>query len=340
MRPETIQQFNTLKRNMARTYNVRNVAHKFNVAPSIEQKLNDAIVATNPMLQKINVVPVNEIQGEKVFLGVASAVTGRTNTKKQDRVPRNLVDLDNDGYQLYKTDSDVCISYEQMDVWAKFKDFASRYSRAVQHRMGVDRIMVGWYGTSVATQTDLVANPQLQDVNKGWLQIIREKAPTQILKKDEQGTQPIVLGDDYANLDELATDLKFMIGEPFKADPDLVFLVGSDLIARHHLRLYHAQGETPSEKEKVENQQVIKTFGGLPSFSFPGMPSRLAMVTSFNNLSLYFQSSSWRKQVIDNPRRDQVEDYNSRNEGYVVEQYQKIAFVEPDQLKFKEELTN
>ncbi|WP_163832239.1 phage major capsid protein, P2 family [Spartinivicinus ruber] len=335
MRTETQQKFNKLKRDLAHTYNVSNVAHKFNVTPTVSQKLNDKIVASNPLLQKINVIPVDELQGEKVFLGVSSSVTGRTNTKENDRQPKNLVQLDNDGYQLYKTESDVCISYEQMDVWAKFKDFASRYSNAVQHQMGVDRIKVGWYGKEAAPQTDPKKHPLLQDVNKGWLQIMREKAPGQILSKGDD--KPIILGTDYPNLDALAIDLKYMIGEPFQADSDLVFLVGSELIGHYHMRLYHLQGETPSEKERIENQQVIQTIGGLPSYSFPGMPSRLAMVTSFNNLSLYFQSSSWRKQVVDNPRRDQVEDYNSRNEGYVVEQYEKVAFIEPDQIQFKGE---
>ena len=56
------------------------------------------------------------------------------------------------------------------------------------------------------------------------------------------------------------------------------------------------------------------------------------LVTSWDNLSLYYQDSSWRKQAVDNPKRSRVEDYNSRNEGYVIEQIEKIALTENVEL--------
>ncbi len=36
--------------------------------------------------------------------------------------------------------------------------------------------------------------------------------------------------------------------------------------------------------------------------------------------------------TIENPKRSRVEDYNSRNEGYVIEQLEKIAFTENVEL--------
>ncbi|WP_164568877.1 P2 family phage major capsid protein, partial [Pseudomonas viridiflava] len=45
-----------------------------------------------------------------------------------------------------------------------------------------------------------------------------------------------------------------------------------------------------------------------------------------------YQDTSWRKQTIENPKRSRVEDYNSRNEGYVIEQLEKIAFTENVEL--------
>jgi hypothetical protein len=36
---------------------------------------------------------------------------------------------------------------------------------------------------------------------------------------------------------------------------------------------------------------------------------------------------------VDNPKRDQVEDYNSRNEGYVVETPEKFVAVEFSKVK-------
>ena len=50
-------------------------------------------------------------------------------------------------------------------------------------RQALDRIMIGFNGTSIAKDTDIVANPLLQDVNKGWLQKQREENPSRVLKK-------------------------------------------------------------------------------------------------------------------------------------------------------------
>lgn len=60
------------------------------------------------------------------------------------------------------------------------------------------------------------------------------------------------------------------------------------------------------------------------------------MITSWDNLSIYWQEDSWRRSTIDNPKRDQVEDYNSRNEGYVVEDYEKFAAIESGNVVFKD----
>jgi len=51
-------------------------------------------------------------------------------------------------------------------------------------------------------------------------------------------------------------------------------------------------------------------------------------VTSLKNLSIYWQDTSWRRQQIDNPKKDQYEDFNSRQEGYVVEIEEKAALIE------------
>jgi hypothetical protein len=57
------------------------------------------------------------------------------------------------------------------------------------------------------------------------------------------------------------------------------------------------------------------------------------VVTSWDNLSLYFQDSSWRRHLIENPKRSRVEDYNGRNEGYVIEQLGKFAMIEAANLE-------
>ncbi len=46
--------------------------------------------------------------------------------------------------------------------------------------------MVGFHGLNAAVQTNKVTYPMLQDVNKGWLQQLREKAPEQVITASAQ----------------------------------------------------------------------------------------------------------------------------------------------------------
>ena len=318
---------------IAENYGVELASKMFSVEPTIAQELNEAITAKSDFLQRINVIGVSEIKGQKVFLGVSGPVTGRTNTKTKDREAKDGSALDENTYELFSTESDVSLPYAKIDAWAKFPDFHQKYSAAVQKQIALDRIMIGFHGTSAAAQSDIAANPMLQDVNKGWLQIAREQIPQQVMAQGlTAGKVTLGEGGDYANLDALVHDTKQMVDERLRDGGDLIAIIGSDLLAADKAKLYAKQGDVPTEKERIEDAQVIATYGGLPSFSVPFFPVNGVVVTSFDNLSIYFQDSSWRKQTIDNPKRSRVEDYNSRNEGYVIEQLEKFAMTENVEL--------
>lgn len=328
--------FSALAVAIAATYGVESARQEFNVTPTHAQTLNEKITLSSSFLQRINVIPVSEIKGEKVMIGVSGTVTGRTNTTTTDREARNALGLDGQPYELFKTDSDVALKYATIDAWAKFPNFPQRYSAAVLKQIALDRIMIGWNGTSVAATTDREANPLLQDVNKGWLQIARAQAPQQVMTTGEKVAGKIQIGEtgDYKNLDALVYDVSLMIDEEFRDGGDLVAIVGRELLANDKGKLYAAQGATPTEKERIELAQVIATYGGLPTYTCPYFPGKGVVVTSFDNLSIYFQDSSWRRHIQENPKRDQVEDYNSRNEGYVIEQLGKFAAIEAANVEF------
>ncbi|MCF5018081.1 phage major capsid protein, P2 family, partial [Pseudomonas lactis] len=148
------KQYAELQEAIAEAYGVQSSARMFSVDPTIAQELNDAITAKADFLERINVVPVSEIKGEKVFIGVNGPVTGRTNTKTTDREAKDASALDNTTYELADTQSDVGLPYAKIDAWAKFPDFKERYSAAVQKRIAQDRIVIGFHGTRAAPQTD------------------------------------------------------------------------------------------------------------------------------------------------------------------------------------------
>ena len=328
------EQYLQLQDDLAEAYNTDNAARTFAVEPTHAQELNDQITERVDFLGRINVVPVSEIKGEKVLLGLNGPATSRTDTDLNDREPRHLLDLKNNFYELFHTETDVALKFATIDAWAKFPEFAQKYLAAVQKRIALDRIMIGWHGTHVAAQTDLTKFPMLQDVNKGWLQQARELIPEQVLKSGDPAVKiKIGKGGDYENLDAAVHDVTQMIDPVFRDEGDLIAIVGSDLLAHDKGRLYAAQGQTPTEKERIEDAQVIATYGGKPSFLIPFFPPKGILVTSWDNLSIYFQDTSWRRHLMENPKRSRVEDYNGRNEGYVIEQLGKFAYLESDSVE-------
>lgn len=302
------------------------VGQKFAATPTIAQTLNEKIIEDgNWFLRLVNVVPVSEISGEKVFLGLSGNVSGRTDTSGAgERAAKNLVDLNADGYVLKKTDSDVALRYATIDAWAKFKNFVELYSRAVRQAIGNDRVKVGFVGTS-ALATTVAAD--LSDVNIGWLEQIRTyNAGAQYVLG---ATGSVTLGGaTFPNLDSLVYSALNSIELPFRDDPDLVVLVGRNVMQYAKGAYFDANGNTPTEKSKINERVTVDTYGSLPAYVPPYFDANSILVTSLSNLSIYWQETSWRRQQLDNPKKDQYEDFNTRNEGYVVEQLGKTSLVQ------------
>lgn len=313
------------------------VGEAYTATPSVAQMLNDKIVEDgNWLLPLINVLPVNEIAGEKILMGLSGPVTSRTDTSgSTERVAKHLVSLDTLGYTLKKTETDVALKYGMIDMWAKFPDFAARYGLAVRKAIGNDRVRIGWRGTSAAATSNISTNPLLQDVNIGWLEQIRTyNSGSQHLIGT--GGVPINLSASagtsnattFPNLDTLVHSMEDNLGIAFQDDTDLVILVSRDLMSVAEGKYYSAQGDRPTEKRLINDKMTVATYGGFPAIVPPFFPSGTLLLTSLNNLSIYWQGTSWRRQQIDNPKKDQYEDFNSRNEGYVVENFDKTYLIE------------
>lgn len=71
-----------------------------------------------------------------------------------------------------------------------------------------------------------------------------------------------------------------------------------------------------------------KRIGGLAAVQAPFFPANAILITRLDNLSIYWLEESRRRSVIDNPKRDRVENFESVNEAYVVEDYDCVALIE------------
>ena len=197
--------------------------------------------------------------------------------------------------------------------------------------------MIGFNGIQRAAKSNRVANPLLQDVNKGWLQKIREDKPENVLDEVKAGSNVIKVGagvtlaDGYNNLDALVMDLTELLGPTYRDDTELVAIVGRKLLHDKYFPMVN-KDQVPSEKMAADVIISQKRMGGLPAVRVPSFPDNAILVTRLDNLSIYWQEGSRRRTILDNAKRDQIENYESVNEAYVVEDYEGAALAEHIQL--------
>jgi P2 family phage major capsid protein len=340
MRNTTRLAFNSYVSQIALLSSVPSAAEKFTVAPSVAQKLEEKTQASSEFLSKINFVTVAEQEGEKVGVGITSSIAGRTDTSKGERQPIDPTGLTATRYRCEQTNFDTAISYAKLDAWAHKPEFQTIVRDAITKRQGIDRMIIGWHGTHVAKQTDREAFPLLQDVNKGWIQHTREEAPARIMSDGEHsgdanapGHKPVIHVSakgtaDYVNLDALVFDALQLLDEQHRRRTDLVVFVSDELVHDKKFALVNAAGDTATEQLARDVLLLQDKIGGKLAAVVPNFPAGTVVITTYDNLSIYNQDGTRRRALIDNPKRDQVENFESVNEAYVVEDYALIAVYE------------
>lgn len=323
MKNDTRILFNSYLSQVAQLNGVATAEKKFTVAPSVEQTMETKIQESSDFLSKINIHGVSEQSGESLGLGVGTTIASRTDTRTKARTPTDPSSLTGSGYEVAKTDFDTAISYAKLDLWAKFPDFQTRLRDAILRRQALDRITIGFNGTSRAANTDRAANPLLQDVNIGWLQKYREKAANRVMSHGADPTKiKVGAGGDYANIDALVFDLvNSMIDPWYQDDTELVVLCGRKLLSDKYFPIINQANQPNTERLASDIIMSQKMVGNLPAVRIPSFPANALMVTTFSNLSIYYQEGARRRTVVDNASRDQIENYESSNEDYVIEDY-------------------
>ena len=323
MRNETRRLYNAYLDQVAKLNGVESAAEKFTVEPSVQQTLETKIQESSEFLGRINMVGVAEQMGDKIGLGVSGPIASTTNTTTTDRATRDVTVMDEQGYVCTQTNFDTHLTYAKIDAWAKFQDFQTRIRDAILRRQALDRIMVGFNGTSRQATSDFGANQLLQDVNIGWLQKYRTHASDRVLAEvvAESGKVTVGATGDYKNLDALVFDaINNMIEPWYQEDGGLVAIMSRDLLADKYFPLINT-ANPPSEQAALDMVISQKRVGGVQAVRVPYMPAGKIFITSLENLSIYWQEGARRRTVVDNAKRDRIENYESSNEAYVIEDY-------------------
>lgn len=310
---------------------------KFVVEPSVQQKLEQRVQDSSEFLSKINVSPVDEMQGSLLGLGVGSPIASRTNTAAGNRrLGRDVSAFDERTYDCKQTNFDVALRYAKLDMWAKFPNFETMWRDNNVKRIALDRILIGFNGTSAAAATDPTVTPLLSNVNIGWLQKMRTENAARVLSDGADPTagfaNKVTYGShaaaDYVTLDALVWDAKeSLLAEWAKNDTELVVIVSGDLLHDKYFPMINT-ADAPTEQLARDVIMSTKRLGGLPAMRVPGFPNGTVFITRLDNLSIYYQDGKRRRMIKDEPEYDQVTDYQSSNEAYVIEDLEYACLVE------------
>lgn len=336
MRNETRKLFNAYLDQVAKLNGVDSATTKFAIEPSVQQKLEQRMQESSEFLGQIGMIGVDELIGEKVGIGVSGTIASRTDTTGSGvRTPREVQAVDNQKYEAKQTDFDTAIRYSLLDAWAKFPEFQALLRDAIIKRQALDRIMIGFNGTSAAANTNRSTNPLLQDVNIGWLQQYRNNAPQRVLK-DGKAAGKIVIGTgataDYNNLDALVFDAVANLIDPWhRKDPGLVVILGSNLV---HDKYFPLVNKEQPASEKLATDMILsqKRMGGKQPIEVPYVPDGAMLITTLPNLAIYWQLGGRRRYIQENPAKNRIDNFESSNDAYVVEDYGLGCLVENIEL--------
>jgi P2 family phage major capsid protein len=163
----------------------------------------------------------------------------------------------------------------------------------------------------------------LQDVNKGWLHNLEADSPDRVMDEVVAASGKVKVGKgaghDYVTLDALVFDALQLLDPWYREDPALRVILGRELLHDkfHNIINVEQSAENILASDILMSQKLV---GGLPAVTVPYFPANAILITRLDNLSIYYQDSARRRYLLDNPKRDRIENYESSNDAYVIEQ--------------------
>lgn len=347
MRKETRFKFNQYMSRIAELNGVEvaDLNKKFNVEPSVTQTLFDKIQQSSSFLKLINMVTVGELTEEKVGIDVTGTIASNADTANGvERKTADFSKLDAYRYFCNPVNFDYHLTYNKLDLWARYQDFQIRIRNAIIKRQALDYITISFNGVSRAATSDRKQNPLLQDVAVGWLQKYRNDAPERVMSSitDADGnvisnTIKIGKGGHYANLDALVMDaFESLVEEIHRENPEMVVICGRRILTDKYFPMIN---KFQANTEQLAGELIIsqKTIGQLQAVRAPFFPANSIFITTLDNISIYLYEDGHRRHIIENPKLDRVENYEQVKVDFVIEDYEAGCLIENIEILEPEE---
>lgn len=328
------QIFNQYLSDIARMNNVSDARHAFAVVPAVEQKIIAAYQESDDFLKQINIYPVDAQSGAKIGMSVGTTVASTTDTRHQKRRPTSVGSLNHlDEYFCSQTNYDVAYMWAFINAWRHHPQFKSKLATMVTRAIALDKITIGFNGLYRSPTSDRDQFPLLQDVKRGWLQRIREVAAEQAYSgatDDGAGGFKITVGagGEFETLDGMIESaIETFIAPQYRNGKDLVAITGRGVVSDKYLPLLN-KIQDPTEQIAARTLYANKILGTLPTVLPPQFPENTVLITSLDNLSIYLQSGTLVRHIATQPEWNRDVDFQSINEDYVVEDYDKCILLE------------
>ncbi|EBD0955460.1 phage major capsid protein, P2 family [Salmonella enterica] len=324
---------------------VSDLNKKFTVEPSVTQTLFDKIQQSSSFLKLINMVTVGELTEEKVGIDVTGSIASTADTDGGvERKTADFAKMDAYRYFCHPVNFDYHLKYNKLDLWARFQDFQIRIRNAIIKRQALDYITIGFNGVSRAATSDRSKNPLLQDVAVGWLQKYRNDAPERVMSSitDAEGavvsnTIKVGKGGHYANLDALVMDaFESLVAEIHRENPEMVVICGRRILTDKYFPMIN---KFQANSEQLAGELIIsqKTIGQLQAVRAPFFPANSVFITTLDNISIYLYEDGHRRHIVENPKLDQVENYEQVKVDFVIEDYEAGCLIENIEILEPEE---
>lgn len=305
---------------------------KFSISPPQETALRLALMENNWFLPLITTRDVSQIRGQVIDVGNPGVFTGRHPDKRFTKD----VGLSGNIYQLFPTDSCARLPWELMSDWIHSgttdEEFVQLVAEFTLRTFANDMVRVGFNGIKAAPITDLDDYPNGEDINIGWHQIAKnfdtkhadpstpeeDRIPGFTPRVMNPGPGSLVLGPtgDFKTLDAMAQWLiSATIPQQFQNEPDLVLLIGADLIAAEQFRLFQ---EADKPTENIAAQMLANTVTGRRVYVAPFLPGKRMIATTLTNLHLYTQRGHQYRRAEHVQDRMGFENAWWRNQGYAL----------------------
>lgn len=347
MRKDTRFKFNQYLSRIAELngIEVSDLNKKFTVEPSVTQTLFDKIQQSSSFLKLINMVTVGELTEEKVGIDVTGSIASTADTDGGvERKTADFAKMDAYRYFCHPVNFDYHLKYNKLDLWARFQDFQIRIRNAIIKRQALDYITIGFNGVSRAATSDRAQNPLLQDVAVGWLQKYRNDAPERVMSsitaKDGtviSNTIKVGKGGHYANLDALVIDaFESLVAEIHRENPEMVVICGRRILTDKYFPMIN---KFQANSEQLAGELIIsqKTIGQLQAVRAPFFPANSVFITTLDNISIYLYEDGHRRHIVENPKLDQVENYEQVKVDFVIEDYEAGCLIENIEILEPEE---